>query len=100
MSLHPAVGATDRPLLELGAGYGEFRRFIECRGKQALDMNPELVADGRPTSRRSSSPLWKTCPSRTAPRTVFASNFFEHFTLSQGEAILRQVGERFRPAAG
>lgn len=85
-------------LLELGAGYGEFSRAIVAGQKWALDINPELVsywgADVKPVIQSALDPL----PIETESlATVFASNFFEHFTLEQGASILAEAHRVLRP---
>ena len=85
-------------LLELGAGYGEFSRAIVAGQKWALDINPELVsywgADVKPVIQSALDPL----PIETESlATVFASNFFEHFTLEQGALILAEAHRVLRP---
>jgi ubiquinone/menaquinone biosynthesis C-methylase UbiE len=86
------------PLLDLGAGYGEFTRFACASQKWALDVNAELVcywAPGvRPLVQSALSPL----PLDTASvGTVFASNFFEHFTMPEIETILGEARRVLRP---
>lgn len=80
------------PLLELGAGYGEFSRFARASTKWALDRNPDLTAywppEVQPLTQSALSPL----PLKEASvATVFASNFFEHFDMAEIETILREV---------
>ena len=88
----------ERPLLELGAGYGEFSHFIEAGEKAALDLNSDLVphwAEGvRPIIQSALEP-WPIEDGSLG--TVFASNFFEHFTLEDGGAILAQALEKLAP---
>lgn len=85
-------------LLELGAGYGEFSRAIQSGPKWALDMNPELVpywGDGvHPLIQSALDPLPIASGSLG---TVFASNFFEHFTLEQGASILAEARRVLKP---
>lgn len=85
-------------LLEMGAGYGEFSRFIVAREKWALDLNPDLVeywAEGvRPVIQSALDPL----PLETGSvGAVFASNFFEHFTLPDAERVLAEVRRVLKP---
>lgn len=80
------------PLLDLGAGYGEFSRFIEAKEKWALDINPELTkywAEGvRPLIGSVLDPL----PfASNVLGTVFTSNLFEHFALDECRTILNEV---------
>ena len=85
-------------LLEMGAGYGEFSREIAAGQKWALDMNPELVrywgSDVRPLIQSALEPLPIASGSLS---TVFASNFFEHFTIEEGTAILTEAKRVLRP---
>ena len=85
-------------LLEMGAGYGEFSREIAAGQKWALDMNPELVRywgeDVRPLIQSALEPLPIASGSLS---TVFASNFFEHFTIEEGTAILNEAKRVLRP---
>ncbi len=86
------------PVLELGAGYGEFSRFIHATGKWALDVNPGLVAywpeDVHAVVQSALDPL-PLDPASVA--TVFASNFFEHFSLAECRAVLGQVRRVLKP---
>ncbi|MGA3188911.1 MAG: class I SAM-dependent methyltransferase [Bryobacteraceae bacterium] len=88
----------DQPLLELGAGYGEFTREIKASEKWALDQNPALAAHWDPAVHalfQSAMEEW-TVPDGSFG-TVFASNFFEHFTIDQGAEILLQIQRKLRP---
>jgi ubiquinone/menaquinone biosynthesis C-methylase UbiE len=85
-------------LLELGAGYGEFSRQITAHPKWALDMNPQLAEYWgeavAPLIQSATVPL----PLRDGSLgTVFASNFFEHFTMEQAEVILAEAWRTLRP---
>ena len=85
-------------LLDLGAGYGDFSRFSAAPEKWALDMNTDLIAhwaEGvRPLIQSALAPL----PfSSGALGTVFASNFFEHFTSDEGASILTELRRVLRP---
>ncbi len=85
-------------LLDLGAGYGEFSRSIRARQKWALDVNAELVshwgAEVRPLIQSALDPLPLSAGSCGA---VFASNFFEHFTIGECRSILAEVRRVLRP---
>jgi len=88
----------NEPLLDLGAGYGEFTRFIEAKEKWALDINPEPAkywAEGvHPLIQSVLDPL------PFAPNvlgTVFTSNLFEHFALDEVRAILCEVRRVLAP---
>lgn len=85
-------------LLDLGAGYGEFSRFIRAGQKWALDTNRALIEywgpEVRPLIQSALDPL--PIPSRSLS-TVFASNLLEHFTLEQGAQILAEARRVLRP---
>jgi SAM-dependent methyltransferase len=90
--------AQDQPLLELGAGYGEFTREIQASEKWALDQNPALAAHWDPSVHalfQSALDEWPVPEGSLG--TVFASNFFEHFTIDQGAEILLQIQRKLRP---
>jgi SAM-dependent methyltransferase len=85
-------------LLDLGAGYGDFSRFATAGRKWALDMNPDLIAhwaeDVQPLIQSALDPL----PLQTGSLgTVFASNFFEHFTAGDGARVLLELRRVLRP---
>ena len=89
----------DEPLLDLGAGYGEFSRFARASHKWALDTNldltrywPEEVA---PLIQSALEP-WPLPTGGLG--AVFASNFFEHFTLEESTRILAEVRRALKPA--
>jgi SAM-dependent methyltransferase len=85
-------------LLELGAGYGEFSRFIRAKRKWALDQNKDLVSHWAPEVQPLIQSALDPLPMETASiGTVFASNFFEHFTLPEAETILREARRILRP---
>jgi len=87
-----------QPLLELGAGYGEFTREIQASSKWALDQNPALAAHWDPSVKalfQSALEPWAIPDASLG--TVFASNFLEHFTLEEGAQILAQVQRKLQP---
>lgn len=90
--------AADKPLLDLGAGYGEFSRFIHAGAKFGLDLNPDLTshwpAGMQPLIQSALEPM--PIPSGTLG-TVFASNFFEHFSIEDGALILTEVHRVLEP---
>ena len=85
-------------MLELGAGYGEFSRFIRSERKWALDRNPELAGYWQdevcPLIQSALDPI--PLPAASVG-TVFASNFLEHFTLEECQAILAEVQRVLMP---
>ncbi len=87
-----------QPLLELGAGYGEFTREIQASEKWALDQNPGLAAYWDSSVHalfQSALDPWPIPDGSLG--TVFASNFFEHFTIDQGAEILGQIRQKLAP---
>ena len=88
----------DAGLLDLGAGYGDFSRFSAAQEKWALDMNPELIGHWeesvRPLIQSALDPLPLASGSLG---TVFASNFFEHFTKEEGARILLELRRVLKP---
>lgn len=88
----------DGALLELGAGYGEFSREIRAAEKWALDMNPSLPEYWGPQVRPLIQSALEPLPIENSHlAAVFASNFFEHFTLEDGMAILAEARRVLRP---
>ena len=87
-----------QPLLELGAGYGEFTRAIRASEKWALEHNSALVDHWEPNVQAVIQSVLDPWPiPRASLGTVFASNFFEHFTLEQGAEILTQAKDSLKP---
>jgi len=87
-----------RPLLELGAGYGEFTRFIQASRKSAVDQNIELTAHWAPEVRPLIQSALSPWPLEDGSQgTIFASNFFEHFTIEESEKILTQARRKLMP---
>lgn len=85
-------------LLELGAGYGEFTREIRASEKWALDQNPALGQHWDPAVKQLFQSVLDPWPIPDhSLGTVFASNFFEHFTIEEGAAILAQARRVLRP---
>ena len=85
-------------LLELGAGYGEFTREIRAADKWALDQNAALQEYWDPSVHalfQSAMDRWPIADQSLG--TVFASNFFEHFTIDEGAEILTQAKRTLRP---
>jgi SAM-dependent methyltransferase len=95
--LQPWV-AEQEGILELGAGYGEFSREIRAARKWALDQNASLAGHWgdsiTPLIQSATDPIPLESGSLG---TVFASNFFEHFTLEQASAILSEASRALRP---
>jgi SAM-dependent methyltransferase len=89
---------SDEGILELGAGYGEFSREISAAPKWALDLNPALVkywGDHVTPLIQSALEPWPLATGSLG--AVFASNFFEHFTIEHGADILREASRVLSP---
>jgi ubiquinone/menaquinone biosynthesis C-methylase UbiE len=85
-------------LLELGAGYGEFSKSIRAARKWALDCNPALIEYwGDEVTPLIQQAFDKLPLASGSMGTVFASNFFEHFTQDEGRQILSEVWRVLRP---
>jgi len=95
--LQPWISSTEG-LLDLGAGYGDFTREIAAARKWALEHNEALVQhwDTSVTPVIQSAmdpwPLINHCLG-----AVFASNFFEHFSMEDGVRILAEARRVLRP---
>ncbi len=86
-------------LLDLGAGYGEFSHEIIAARKWALEENEELTKywpDCVTPMIQSALEPWPLVNQSIG--TVFASNFFEHFTIEQGAHILAEARRVSQPA--
>ena len=85
-------------LLELGSGYGEFLSAIHAGRKFGLERNEQLVRFWPPEVEPLIQSALEPLPVAAASiRTVFASNFFEHFTLAEAETILREAARVLEP---
>jgi len=85
-------------LLDLGAGYGDFSRFSAAREKWALDMNLELIGHWEESVHPLIQSALDPLPLESGSLgTVFASNFFEHFTKEEGARILLELRRVLRP---
>jgi SAM-dependent methyltransferase len=85
-------------LLDLGAGYGDFSRFSAAGPKWALDMNPSLIAHWEDRVQPLVQSALDPIPLETASLgTVFASNFFEHFTTAEGMRVLLELRRVLKP---
>jgi SAM-dependent methyltransferase len=90
---------SDSGLLDLGAGYGDFSRFSMAREKWAVDMNPDLAGHWEETVHPLIQSALDPLPLPSASLgTVFASNFFEHFTTGDGARILFELHRVLKPA--
>lgn len=88
-------------VMDLGAGYCEFLRYIRCRERIAVDLNPEVHDYAPPGTRVLITPSndLSAVPSQSVD-VVFASNFFEHLpdkatfleTLWEVRRVLRVGG--------
>jgi SAM-dependent methyltransferase len=84
--------------LELGAGYGEFSKSIRAARKWALDQNPSLPEYwGSEITALIQDALAPLPLAAASIGTVFASNFFEHFTPDEGCRVLSEVLRVLQP---
>jgi SAM-dependent methyltransferase len=95
--LQPWV-SREHGLLDLGSGYGEFSHEILAARKWALEQNEALIpywsASVTPIIQSALEP-WPLVNESVG--TVFASNFFEHFSIQHGAAILAESRRVSRP---
>ena len=88
----------EQGLLDLGAGYGEFSHEINAARKWALEENEGLVKywpDSVTPIIQSALEPWPLINQSVG--TIFASNFFEHFTIEQGARILAEARRVSQP---
>jgi len=89
-------------ILDLGSGYGEFIRNIQCRQKLAMDLNPEsedFCGEDCRFIHQDCSQHWEIAQDSLS--RVFSSNFLEHLpdkeavkdTLLQAKHCLRSRGK-------
>jgi ubiquinone/menaquinone biosynthesis C-methylase UbiE len=79
-------------LLDVGAGYGDFTREAKAARKWAMEQNPGLVkywAEPIEPLIQSAMEPWPLAESSLG--TVFASNFFEHFSIEDGRRVLAEA---------
>ena len=85
-------------VLDLGAGYCDFLRYIGADKKYALDIDPTLVrywpADVQALVQSALEPLPLEEGSISV---VLASNFFEHFPIDDCRKILEEVHRVLKP---
>lgn len=86
----------DSVVLDLGAGYCEFLRHIECRERIAVDLNPDVARFAPPGTRivpAAGHQLGDRCPDGSVD-IVFASNVFEH--LPDKPTLMATLDELYR----
>lgn len=85
-------------ILDLGAGYGDFLRYIKAREKFGLEWQESLVShwpkEVHPAIQSACDP-WPL--NREAIDVVFSSNFFEHFRLEEIQSQLTEVRRVLKP---
>lgn len=88
-------------VVDLGAGYCHFINQIVCRGKYAVDLNPDVRIHAAAGVEVIETPSTQLSPIASASvDVVFSSNFFEHLrtqedflaTLAEVQRILRPGG--------
>ncbi|MGA1790111.1 MAG: class I SAM-dependent methyltransferase [bacterium] len=86
----------DDTVLDLGAGYCEFLKYIRCRERIAVDLNPEVSSFAPPGTKvivASGHNLKDQCADNSVD-IIFASNFFEH--LPDKAILMATLEEIFR----
>ena len=94
--LQPYVGS-DKTVLDLGSGYGDFINNIKAKKKYALDIGPDVkdhinkdvVFINKPAS------SLEAIPANTLD-VVFSSNLFEHLDRAQLDETMRAVNKRIK----
>jgi SAM-dependent methyltransferase len=82
-------------VMDLGAGYGEFLRHIQCQNRIAVEMNPDAKRFMPPETRLVMQPSWELSEiASSSVDAVFASNFFEH--LPSKDKLLATLAEVHR----
>ena len=83
----------ERPtVLDLGAGYGDFLKYIVADKKYALDINPALASYWPDTVQPLVQSALEPFPLEEGSiNVVLASNFFEHFWIPECRMILERV---------
>lgn len=94
--LQPYVGS-NKTVLDLGSGYGDFINNIKAKKKYALDIGPDVkdhinkdvIFINKPAS------SLETIPANTLD-VVFSSNLFEHLDRTQLDETMRAVNKRVK----
>lgn len=89
----------DAVVLDVGAGYCEFLRNIECRERLAVDLNEDVRKFAPPGTRVIVAPshALRGQIADESVDVVFVSNFFEHLPDKQCFiATLREIGRVLR----
>jgi len=79
-------------VLDLGAGHGEFLRYIRCAARIAVELHQDAGRWLPEGTRLLQTPSWELgeIPAGSV-NVVFASNFFEH--LPDKDKLLQTLGE-------
>jgi len=90
---------SNKDVLDLGSGWGEFINSVEAKTRYAMDLNPEAkerVENGVVFLQQDCSQRWEL-PDNSLD-VVFTSNFFEHLPDKQGLlSTLREAHRCLRP---
>jgi SAM-dependent methyltransferase len=86
-------------VLELGAGYCDFINQVETPTRLAFDLNPEMATFAAPGVQMHIGDC-RGLPGIAdgSLDVVFASNFLEHFTVTEVGALLGDIRRVLRPA--
>ena len=86
-------------VLELGAGYCDFINQVAAPTRIAFDLNPEMARFAAPgVELRVGDCRGLPGIGDGAMALVFASNFLEHFTVTEVGALLHDIRRVLRPA--
>ena len=87
----------DSSVLELGSGYGDFIGQIRAREKVAIEIEDthEEMMQSYPDVKMLFGSAMDLLPTlgRSQFNVVFSSNYFEHFTIEDIQAQLREVAD-------
>ena len=93
----PLVG-TDKKILDLACGYGEFINAIHATKKYAVDMNPDAPSHLNPDIEFIRSPADHIPLDDACIDVVFTSNFLEHLRdKAECDRVLAEVLRLLRP---
>lgn len=89
--IQPYVGS-NKAVLDLGAGYGDFINLIKAKKKYALDISPDLkdYFDKDVTFISKASGSLEDIPTNSLD-VVFASNLFEHLERSELDQTMKGI---------
>jgi 2-polyprenyl-3-methyl-5-hydroxy-6-metoxy-1,4-benzoquinol methylase len=94
-------------VLELGCGSGIGTYFLSqyCKEIRGVDINEEVIEVAKRNSFSACNLQFETCDALkyippTTPDTAIAVDLIEHFTKSEGEALIRHVAAYLEESKG